>query len=120
MLFRTLPIVLAVACVTALLMMYEHMQVPTTAQVHHLSLSLTGSTTPVETIELEAKLGDSVQLTLLSNTATTVVLHGFELQWELEANRPQERRITLHLSGRFTLEQSNNATPLAMITVHPS
>lgn len=121
MLFRILPIVLAVACVTALLMLYEHMHAPVAAppRTHALRVVIPEDGPLANMIEIEAVQGDLLRLSAHSKNPTVIQLHGYQKSWDLKPGKPIRQDILLTHTGRFALEQIDNATPIAMITVLP-
>ena len=69
--------------------------------------------------EIEVSKGDTIRLTVTSDTADEVHVHGFELEQDVAPGNPARFRFTADIEGRFEVESHENATPIAEITVNP-
>lgn len=124
---RYLPIVLSVACVSALLILYGQMQPvgPATdapAQTHQRLLRLKDGERVDGPAGIEATVGDTLELDVISDQALTVHLHGYDRLLALQPQTPGRLVVALEHSGRFGLERHGDNdlhSSLMVITVYP-
>lgn len=126
MLMRYLPIVVAVACITALLLLYDGMQpepqAPAAAQTHRVELGIAQghrSSGPAEIITFR---GDRLHLQVSSDQASELHLHGYDKTLRPTPDQPAELDLLLEHSGRFELEvhgQGGHHGNVTVLTVTP-
>mgnify|MGYP001310671764 CR=1 FL=1 len=75
---------------------------------------------PVGGLEkIDVSKGDVIRLTVTSNTADEVHVHGFDIEKEVGPGNPAAFRFTADIEGRFEVESHEKAIPIAEITVNP-
>jgi hypothetical protein len=75
---------------------------------------------PVGGVEkIDVDKGDVIRMTVTSDTADEVHVHGFDLEQEVSPGNPARFRFTADIEGRFEVESHETATPIAEITVNP-
>ncbi|MEN8720840.1 MAG: hypothetical protein ABF296_11325 [Oceanococcaceae bacterium] len=124
---RYLPIVLSVACVSALLMLYGQMQpvrpaADAPAQTHQLLLRLRDGERIAGPAAIETTVGDTLELDIVSDQALTLHLHGYDRLLPVQPDAPGRLVVALEHSGRFGLERHGDNdlhSSLMVITVYP-
>ena len=125
MLLRTLPIVLAVACVTALLLLYDRMQPlsepGTPVQTHDLSWTLENGQRQFGPAAVEAYQGDTLRARVRSDQAVELHLHGYEKSLQAAPGADASLELRLDHSGRFELETHTERgySTVTVVTVLP-
>ncbi len=126
MLMRYLPIVLAVACVTALLLLYERMQpqthAPAQAQTHSIALAIANGHRAAGPAEIETFAGDRLLLSVTADRPAELHLHGYDKTLDVAPGRPTTLDLLLEHSGRFELEahgEDDHHGALTVVNVKP-
>lgn len=68
---------------------------------------------------LDVPLGDEVVISITSDTADEVHLHGYDIFLDLEAGETRELTFTADIPGIFELELENSRVDLAELQVAP-
>jgi len=126
MLMRYLPIVVAVACVTALLLLYQRMQpaevAPAQVQTHQVALAIADGHRSAGPAEITAHTGDRLVLSVTADVDTELHLHGYDQTLEVNPGQTTTLDLVLEHSGRFELEthgQQGHHGSLTVVTVKP-
>lgn len=69
--------------------------------------------------KIEVSKGETIRLTVTSDTADEVHVHGFDIEQEVAPGSPARFRFTADIEGRFEVESHEKATQIAEITVNP-
>lgn len=126
MLMRYLPIVLAVACVTTLLLLYEHMQpqphAPAQTQTHSISMAIADGHRESGPAEIETFVGDRLVLSVTADHPAELHLHGYDKTLDVTPGSAAKLDLLLEHSGRFELEahgQGDHHGALTVVNVKP-
>lgn len=125
-LLRFLPVVLAIACISALLILFGQMASESDAQLpaetHTITLTLKEDQWLPESRDVVAREGDVLVLTVNSDRDVELHLHGYDLTLVGHADSPGVLRVPLIHTGRFGLEEHGSRGhhgDLAVISVLP-
>ena len=93
------------------------------------SLAITDGKVPVAERVLKVTKGDQVRITVTSNAAGVLHLHGYRLEAKLAPGRPADLSFRAHATGRYPLEWhgagsaaqggAHHGPPMAALEVHP-
>ncbi len=126
MLMRYLPIVLAVACVTTLLLLYQRMQPetapPAEARTLQVELAIADGHRSAGPAEIAAHTGDRLLLSVTADQATELHLHGYDRTLNVVPGQAATLDLVLAHSGRFELEthgHQGHHGSLTVVTVKP-
>jgi hypothetical protein len=81
------------------------------------SVTVTGNT--ADRTDLQAKQGDTIQLTFTTDKDEEIHLHGFDLAFECEAGKPLTKTFKADRTGQFEFEIESTGTHLGDLTVNP-
>lgn len=123
---RYIPFVLLAGCIAALILLYRGLQPAETGHApvltHKISLRIVDRRLAKGPEELNAFVGDTAHISVMSNSALSIHLHGYERHLDVQADVPSELIVPLVNSGRFELEvheADGQFGHLAVITVQP-
>ena len=63
--------------------------------------------------------GETIRLTVASDAAAEIHVHGFDIEKEAAPGQPARFRFKADIEGRFEVEAHPSATQIAEITVNP-
>ncbi len=69
--------------------------------------------------KISVSKGDTVRLTVSSDTPDEVHVHGYDLEEESKPGSPATFRFTADIEGRFEIESHTTETQIAELTVNP-
>lgn len=69
--------------------------------------------------KIEVTKGETIRLTVASDAAAEIHVHGFDIEKEAAPGQPARFRFKADIEGRFEVEAHPSATQIAEITVNP-
>ena len=84
-----------------------------------LSVAIRGGEPVGGIVRVTASKGDVVVVTVRSDVAEEVHVHGYDLMADVAPGKPARLRFTASLTGRFELELEDRGKQIAQLTVLP-
>lgn len=109
-----LPVFVALLAFVALLV-----PLPVAAEEIKVTLEARGGK-PVGGIKVvRLKRDDQVALSIVSDRADELHVHGYDLKLKLEADKPATLQFAAKRTGRFAIELHKNGAELAVLEIYP-
>lgn len=81
------------------------------------SVKVTGNS--ADQTDLQARQGDTIQLTFTTDKDEEIHLHGFDIAFECKAGTPLTKTFKADRTGQFEFEIEDTSTHLGNLTVNP-
>lgn len=81
------------------------------------SVEVTGNS--ADQTDLQARHGDTIQLTFTTDKDEEIHLHGFDIAFECRAGQPLTKTFKADRTGQFEFEIESTSTHLGNLTVNP-